>query len=189
MTDEEEMEEFAERVKNMRVEKNKPPTPAYPFRNHKPIDPRPQRNGYAPGNYLGTCRTCGCGFTGDKRACQCADCAYIGAYRPPSCDKLATEKPKLKECPSPSCQSNDLETYDLAGHQWIVCNKCGMCGPTGFTEEGATRWNAIPRRSEVLELLRLVEEADKSRHEIGRHLEHFDRLIAYANKLRKEMEV
>lgn len=31
--------------------------------------------GYAPGNYHCHCATCGCGFEGDKRACQCEPCA------------------------------------------------------------------------------------------------------------------
>lgn len=34
--------------------------------------------GWAPGKYYVRCFKCGCDFLGDKRASQCADCAYIG---------------------------------------------------------------------------------------------------------------
>ncbi len=40
------------------------------------IDERPQRGGWAPGNYLGKCIKCDIDFVGDKRACHCAPCAY-----------------------------------------------------------------------------------------------------------------
>jgi DNA-directed RNA polymerase subunit RPC12/RpoP len=39
-------------------------------------DRRPKKNGWAPGFYLGPCRDCGNEFEGDKRASQCANCAY-----------------------------------------------------------------------------------------------------------------
>ena len=39
-------------------------------------DTRPQRGGWAPGWYTDTCLTCAKEFMGDKRACQCANCAY-----------------------------------------------------------------------------------------------------------------
>jgi hypothetical protein len=38
-------------------------------------DHRPQRRGWAPGYYMHTCH-CGEQFMGDKRAVECADCAY-----------------------------------------------------------------------------------------------------------------
>jgi hypothetical protein len=40
------------------------------------IDKRPQRGMWAPGNYSCICKICGDRFMGDKRALQCADCAY-----------------------------------------------------------------------------------------------------------------
>ena len=40
------------------------------------VDVRPQKDWWAPGEYLCWCRTCKCGFIGDKRAGTCADCAY-----------------------------------------------------------------------------------------------------------------
>jgi len=39
-------------------------------------DARPKRNGWAPGNYSNVCKWCDGLFTGDKRAIECADCAY-----------------------------------------------------------------------------------------------------------------
>lgn len=39
-------------------------------------DTRPARGGYAPGNYIVVCHGCNEVFVGDKRASQCADCAY-----------------------------------------------------------------------------------------------------------------
>lgn len=45
----------------------------------KPDDSRPQRLGWAPGGYMRLCRQCEEHFVGDKRAVQCADCAYSAA--------------------------------------------------------------------------------------------------------------
>ncbi len=39
-------------------------------------DNRPKKNGWAPGGYTGACMECGERFIGDKRARECADCAY-----------------------------------------------------------------------------------------------------------------
>jgi hypothetical protein len=39
-------------------------------------DARPRRYGWAPGKYMNTCVDCKCTFIGDKRALECADCAY-----------------------------------------------------------------------------------------------------------------
>jgi hypothetical protein len=39
-------------------------------------DNRPQRGGWAPGNYINRCGECQSQFVGDKRAVWCADCAY-----------------------------------------------------------------------------------------------------------------
>jgi hypothetical protein len=38
-------------------------------------DDRPAKGGWAPGDYINACG-CGCIFSGEKRAWQCADCAY-----------------------------------------------------------------------------------------------------------------
>lgn len=39
-------------------------------------DDRGRCNGWAPGNYTNICMDCKKLFVGDKRAVQCADCAY-----------------------------------------------------------------------------------------------------------------
>ncbi|WP_029029852.1 hypothetical protein [Salinarimonas rosea] len=45
-------------------------------------DTRPKRRGWAPGAYMGRCTRCGVEYTGDKRAIECADCAYRYAGLP-----------------------------------------------------------------------------------------------------------
>ena len=49
-------------------------------------DPRPARGGYAPGNYMVVCHGCNEVFVGDKRASQCADCAYSATKEPHMAD-------------------------------------------------------------------------------------------------------
>lgn len=54
---------------------------ALDFANMKPRDPRPPKGGWAApppgrGDYATRCSDCGCTFAGEKRAYQCADCAY-----------------------------------------------------------------------------------------------------------------
>jgi hypothetical protein len=39
-------------------------------------DTRPPKGAWAGGTYFNTCLRCGCEFVGDKRAKECADCAY-----------------------------------------------------------------------------------------------------------------
>lgn len=39
-------------------------------------DARPQKGSWAPGNYFCKCVTCKNTFLGDKRALECAPCAY-----------------------------------------------------------------------------------------------------------------
>lgn len=82
--------------------------------------------------------------------------------RPPSCDlppEFYKTFPKLKPCPF--CGSHDVEIRDGYGMDalkvYVRCNKCEMDGPWDDTDEGH-KWNSIPRRSEVLELIRLVDE-------------------------------
>lgn len=45
----------------------------------KAADDRPQRLGWAPGGYMCLCSRCESHFIGDKRAINCADCAYEAA--------------------------------------------------------------------------------------------------------------
>ncbi len=42
----------------------------------KPDDTRPPIGGWCAGNYISYCYTCESNFGGDKRAYECADCAY-----------------------------------------------------------------------------------------------------------------
>jgi hypothetical protein len=44
-------------------------------------DDRSQRGAWAPGRYCCSCCDCGAKFIGDKRALECADCAY-GPQKP-----------------------------------------------------------------------------------------------------------
>lgn len=46
-------------------------------------DLRPKRHGWAPGGYVCTCYLCGKRFQGDKRASNCAPCAYAQPDRDP----------------------------------------------------------------------------------------------------------
>jgi hypothetical protein len=83
-------------------------------------DTRLKRGGWAPGNYFGKCISCNCTFTGDKRACSCAPCAYA----------------KPLEEPKPHYTLNDLYeawndlnsnfgTHDGECTNSEVCDKCG----------------------------------------------------------------
>ena len=40
------------------------------------IDTRPKNGAWAPGDYMGKCDRCGREYQGDKRARNCAPCAY-----------------------------------------------------------------------------------------------------------------
>lgn len=44
-------------------------------------DTRPKRGMWAPGKYMCECHSCGVVFVGDKRAIECADCAYDNAKK------------------------------------------------------------------------------------------------------------
>ena len=45
-------------------------------------DHRPPKGWWADGHYMNRCFQCGENFAGDKRAGQCADCAYAGEKAP-----------------------------------------------------------------------------------------------------------
>ena len=57
---------------------------------NNPMDTRPRRNGWAPGDYLNTCYLCNKQFVGDKRAVSCAPCAYKEPHAP--APKLTAEE-------------------------------------------------------------------------------------------------
>lgn len=47
-----------------------------------------------------------------------------------------------KPCPFCKAQSQDSEVMPFNGLYAVVCNKCGMIGPKGYTPEDAERlWN------------------------------------------------
>jgi hypothetical protein len=48
-------------------------------------DKRPKKKFWAPGHYINRCIDCEQDFIGDKKAIQCADCAYkdTGVYATP----------------------------------------------------------------------------------------------------------
>lgn len=45
----------------------------------KPASLDPPRGGWAPGDYMCECASCGAPFIGDKRSVVCAECAYEGS--------------------------------------------------------------------------------------------------------------
>lgn len=49
--------------------------------NDTGLDARPKLKGWAPGGYIGRCGDCKSEFIGDKRAVQCAKCAYEDKQR------------------------------------------------------------------------------------------------------------
>jgi hypothetical protein len=81
--------------------------------NYK-TDSRPQRYSWAPGGYVHTCISCKDGFTGDKRAMLCADCAY--ALPDP------TPKPPVKE---------GEQVKGKYRYEWLADGSHKIIGPDG----------------------------------------------------------
>ena len=86
------------------------------------------------------------------------------------------------------CGFGDTEviegTIDIQGY----CPICQMQGPDRATEIYAIQsWNSIPRRSDVLELIRLVDECQKTDTQQF-HNALFSNLWNYAQKLKNDME-
>ena len=78
--------------------------------------------------------------------------------KPPSCD-LPPEHYQMKLKPCPMCGFGDTEVIKETVNYQGYCPVCEMQGPDRAAEIYAIKmWNAIPSRSEVLELLRLVDE-------------------------------
>ena len=101
---------------------------------------------------------------------------------------MTTNRPPSWQNPCPMCGFRDTEviegTIDLQGY----CPACQMQGPDRATEVYAIQsWNSIPRRSEVLELLRLVDECQKTDTQQF-HNALFSNLWNYAQKLKNDME-
>jgi len=117
----------------------------------------------------------------------------MSTNRPPSCD-LPPEfyKPKLKPCPLCGAKAEPLNFQSA-----ILCKRigCRMVGPDD--DPYGHKWNSIPRRSEVLELLRLVDEVTGWENDLidtnefsedgEAMINDIGNLREYADKLRKEM--
>ena len=112
--------------------------------------------------------------------------------KPPSCDLPPEQKP------CPMCGFSGTEvidgTIDLQGY----CPACLMHGPDRATETYAIEsWNSIPRRSEMVELLRLVDEVTGWDNDLidtnefsadgEAMINDIDNLREYAHQLRKEL--
>lgn len=107
--------------------------------------------GYAPGNYMGTCRTCNVlQHDLDKRALRCRPCAQA-AY---DADQSKPPPPKytLRECPFCGHQPEEDNLYDSVhrvnreGTLWTagcVDNEggCNASVLAGSREEAIARWN------------------------------------------------
>jgi len=104
----------------------------------------------------------------------------MSTNRPPSCD-LPKEFYQTKLKPCPFCGSGRIDK----GHGSIFCL---CCGSWLFTADSHVhKWNSIPRRSEVLELTRLVETTERDLR-LSKLYERFKAVVVFADKLRKEME-
>lgn len=122
-------------------------------------------------------------------------------YRPPSCDLPPEHYDEFRGMkPCPICDLDefgwDIDTIcfeEFSNDEVVV--QCGGCGfqvndRTHRESKGAAvkEWNSIPRRSEVAELLRLVEEVTQYPM-YGPLTATFDALREYADRLRKEWKL
>jgi len=117
--------------------------------------------------------------------------------KPPSCD-LPPEHYQMKMKPCPMCGFGDTEVINETVNYQGYCPVCEMQGPDRAAEIYAIKmWNAIPSRSEVLELLRLVDEVtgwEKDLIDTNEYPEDGAAMISdignlreYADQLRKEL--
>jgi len=86
---------------------------------------------------------------------------------------------KLKPCPF--CGSRLI---DKGSGNSIFCLCCRLWGPDN--DPYGHKWNSTPRRSEVLELIRLVETTERDLR-LSKLYERFKSVVVFANKLRKEI--
>jgi hypothetical protein len=118
----------------------------------------------------------------------------MSTNRPPSCD-LPPEfyKSKLKPCPFCGAKA---EQYNFDSLAFCTRQGCKVVGPDN--DPHGHKWNSIPRRSEVLELIRLVDEVTGWENDLidtnefsedgEAMINDIGNLREYANKLRQEME-
>ena len=104
--------------------------------------------------------------------------------RPPSCD-LPPEFYELKLKPCPLCGAEAERSS--CNKSVIGCSdiNCLTYGPLG--DPYGHKWNSIPRRSEVVELLRLVDWLKHLQSESEVFPKVLHAVYRYADKLRKEM--
>jgi hypothetical protein len=113
--------------------------------------------------------------------------------KPPSCD-LPPEfyRPKLKPCPLCGAKA---EQYSFDSIAICTGQGCKVVGPNN--DQHGHKWNSIPRRSELVELLRLVDEVTGWENDLidtnefsedgEAMINDIGNLREYAQKLRKEM--
>jgi len=115
--------------------------------------------------------------------------------RPPSCDlpqEFYKTKTKLKPCPF--CGFKKIFQPTAIPHK-VHCYNCECYGP--WYDRTGSKWNSIPRSSELVKLFWLADEVLSWGEKIidtynfpedGLAMAHdFIKLQAYAAKLRKEM--
>lgn len=132
-------------------------------------DSRPFCRGWAPGAYTGTRLTCNEAFIGDKRATQCADCAYKRAEG----GQAMIDTKELREIAKAATQGRWLHDPDIAtgsdgspycqGHN-ITCANGDIVGVDGilrYRENDAIHIAAFDPPT----VLAMLDEIDRLRAE------------------------
>ena len=91
------------------------------------------------------------------------------------------KRPELKECPFCGSQKVTLIHTDYEGEKVAFCDTCYTHGPQ--PDNNGHKWNSIPRRSEVAELFRLVDEALSRTDYLSTDWHKYNK---HADKMRKE---
>ena len=89
---------------------------------------------------------------------------------------------KLKPCPF--CGYKNIFHPTAIPHK-VHCYNCECYGP--WYDRMGRKWNSIPRRSEVLELVRLVDECQKTETQQF-HNALFMKVWNYVQKLKNNMK-
>lgn len=93
-------------------------------------DERPPRRGWAPGKYLCHCHQCERLFVGDKRASECAECAYAAPDETTARAALAAACPECGGTRSQFPNAWPPETYRHA----YPCKACRAVGDEHFAK-------------------------------------------------------
>jgi len=91
-----------------------PPTNQPPWVDREK-DERPQKGGWAPGNYINKCACCKKNFQGDKRAHICAVCAYDELHK----EEMAQPDGQIKLDPDKHCLSCGKD-YMIGAHRMCI---------------------------------------------------------------------